>query len=82
MKKIGFVMSKKSLKILVQNRIRIRLSEVRTEDPDPYKNVTDPEHCWNMYGMKQKDEDIWLNNFFILERVKDEDIWLTISSFR
>jgi hypothetical protein len=26
-------------------RIRIRYDGYGTEDPDPYKNLTDPEHC-------------------------------------
>jgi hypothetical protein len=37
-------------KVLIRNRIRIQIckSEVRSADPDPYQNVTDPEHCANL----------------------------------
>ncbi len=38
-----------------KDRIRIRYSEVwfRGPDPDPYQNVTDPEHC-NEYTVYMK----------------------------
>jgi hypothetical protein len=32
------------------SRIRIRYDGYGTEDPDPCKNLTDPEHC--RYGIK------------------------------
>ncbi len=29
-----------------KRRIRIRNLVYGSQDPDPYQNVTDPEHCW------------------------------------
>ncbi len=37
-----------------KSRIRIRKSSVRIQDPDPYKNVTDPEHCWQAFVLHEK----------------------------
>jgi hypothetical protein len=39
------------LKVKDENsRIRIYLSEERIPDPDPYQNVTDPQHCLQRAG--------------------------------
>ncbi len=32
-----------------KSRIRICQSDVQSEDPDPYQNVTDPEHWYITY---------------------------------
>jgi hypothetical protein len=29
-----------------------------SEDPDPYQNVTDPQHCWKLFNVDTEKVDI------------------------